>query len=541
MLATGSNIGASSHFLQASWDNIYKNLHNDFVHAVVKVSCRIRDRWAVWVILLFALIARLYSVNAPLTDGGQERQTQVAMIARNLYRDDLNVLYPRMDIFGPDVGYVTLEFPLQPALMAIAYYFVEVQDIVGRLIVIAFSMGSIVFMYWLAKFFLPEWGALLTTGIYALTPMSIYFGRALFPEALLLFFSLGALYFILRWSEEPQKTRYYVWSLVFAATAILVKAPPGVVMLLPLGAVWWVRSKHAMIRRADLYIYFGATILPIALWALWANYIGPSNPGWNPYQLSAIRRWGIPDAWFTPTFYSWMANSLVFVTLTPVVLLLAAGGIVEARRHHLRAVVYAWLVAMIAFVILTPGAQSTHWNYQVPLIPIGALLAGIGVLGLVNNRHARAIWQALIAHRAVAVGLGALVVWGYVVIYAAVFRDAYDIYSRVPVALEVGKIVQNQVPNEGFLLLIQPAMVPTAQAYYMDRKVHPIGLGGPSFLAVPDVDRWRSSGAIGVVAVDTPYGRGTEMIRRNPELLSYLRANYRQVAETEHYMIYSLP
>jgi 4-amino-4-deoxy-L-arabinose transferase-like glycosyltransferase len=430
----------------------------------------LKGRMALWLILLLALATRLYSVNAPLTDGGQERQTQVAMIARNLYRENLNVLYPRMDTSAPEPGYTMLEFPLQSALMAIVYYFVGVQDIVGRLITITFSIASILFMYELAKFFLPERGALLITSIYALTPMSIYFGRTVFPEALLLFFSLGALYFMLRWSEGLQK-RYYWLSLGFAATASLVKAPPGLVMMLPLSAVWWVHWRQALFRRVDFYVYFGAAVLPIALWGIWSTQVGVTDPSWNPYQLSAISRWGIPGAWFTPTFYFWVSRSLVVMALTPLVALLGAVGLLETRRHRLGIVVYMWVIAMIVFVFLTPGAQATHWNYQVPLIPIGALLAGFGVYGLANSQRALGIREALNQHRVVVLMLAVLVLLGYGAIYAVVIRDAYNISKRVPVALEVGKIVQKEIPNEGFLLLIQPAMVATTQAYYMDRKV----------------------------------------------------------------------
>ena len=488
-----------------------------------------------WVVLLVAIAARLYSVGAPLTDGGQERQTQVATIARNLYRENLNVFYPRMDSFAPDPGYVTLEFPLQPTLMAVAYHAFGIHDVIGRLITIAFSMGSVMFMYLLAsRFFLPSNTALAATAVYALTPMSIYFGRAVFPESLLLFFSLGALYFLLRWSEGLQ-WRHYGLSLGFASLAFLVKAPPGLVMILPYAAVWWSRWQRASFRRVDFYAYILLAMVPIVLWAVWSNRIGPPEPGWNPYQLSAIRRWGIPDAWFSAGFYAWMLKSTTVVVLTPLVALLSIVGLAETRRHRLAIVVYAWVAAMIAYVFLTPGAQMSHWNYQVPLIPIGALLAGIGIDSLRGNPRAVAIWQTLIRRPIVLAGLGALIVFGYGIIYAAVIRNAYDIHKRVPFAIEVGKIVQKEVPREGFLLLIQPMMVPATQTYYMDRKVRQL-----KDVSVSEVDRWCQRGAIGIVAVDTPYGSGTELVRKDPELLSYLRKNFRTVVESNRYMIYSL-
>lgn len=493
-----------------------------------------KSRTALWVVLLIALAARLYSVSAPLTDGGHERQTQVATIARNLFRNNLNVLYPQLDSFAPDLGYVALEFPLQSALMAVAYHVLGVHDVIGRLVTIAFSMGSVAFFYLLvSRFFFPSGIALATTAVYALTPMSIFFGRAVFPESLLLFFSLGALYFLFRWAEGLH-WKYYGMSMAFASLAILVKAPPGIVMVLPYAAVWWFHWQYDSFRRPDFYAYFIFVAIPITLWALWSSQIGPPDPGWSPYRLVAIRRWGIPDAWFSPAFYAWVFKSTLLVVLTPLVALLSIIGLAETRRHRFAVVVYAWLIAMVAYIFLTPGAQMSHWNYQVPLIPIGALLAGIGVSGLRNNSRMAVFWQALIRRPAVLSGFVALIVLGYVMIYAAVVRDAYDIHKRVPFAIEVGKIVQKEIPREGFLLLIQPKMVLATQTYYMDRKIRDL-----SDVSIQGVDRWRARGAIGVVAVDTPYASGTDMVRNDPELLSYLRNNFRTVVESDNYMIYS--
>lgn len=316
-----------------------------------------RRRVLLWVVLAISLAVRLYGVGSPLTDGGQERQTQVATIARNLYRENPNVLYPRMD-FVPRF-YAMLEFPLQAAIMATLYHVFGIHDAVGRLVTIAFSLGSIVFMYLVARRFLSEDRAVLAAAVYALTPMSIYFGRAVFPEALLLFFSLGALHFTLEWTRRVRRADYFA-SVAFAAAAFIVKAPPGIVMVLPIAAAWWTRWKRDVFRRVDFYLYFVIAAVPITLWALWSNHIGSGDPGWNAYQISAIRRWGIPDAWFTKEFYTWTSRSVFLAALTPAVAIMAAIGLIEVKQHRLGAVVYAWVLAMVVFILLTPGGQATH-------------------------------------------------------------------------------------------------------------------------------------------------------------------------------------
>jgi 4-amino-4-deoxy-L-arabinose transferase-like glycosyltransferase len=502
-----------------------------------------KSRTALWIVLLVALAARLYLVSAPLTDGGQERQTQVSMIARNLYRENMNILYPRMDIFAPEPGYVMLEFPLQSALMAVVYYIVGIKDIVGRLITIGFSMGSIIFVYLLSQFFLPRKWSLVSSSIYALTPMSIYFGRAVFPEALLMFFSLGSVYFLLRWSEES-KFQYYVWSLIFAAISFLVKAPPGLSMILPLGAIWWIRWRCLLVRRIDFYIYFGLSIIPILLWIYWSTKIGGQDAGWNVYQVSTIDRLGIPGVWFNQIFYLKLFKSLFLVTLTPIVFIFSVVGLVKIKNHRLAVLIYAWAISMVVYVLLTAGAQMSHWNYQVPLIPLGAILATIGIYGMANNQGVISILGELKVNKIIIlgfIGVSGVLAFGYIMIYSAVVREAYNISKRVPYAVEVGKIVQKEMFYDGFVMLIQPMMVATCQTYYMDRKVRVLSNSNDtSPVTVSKMEFWRAKGAIGVVAVDTPYGSGTEIVRSKPDLLAYLRSNYRIVRETDHYLIYSL-
>src|SRR5688572_4535288 len=67
---------------------------------------------ALVLLLLAALVVRLYGVTSPLVDSLHQRQTQTAMVARNLYRDGLKVWMTRYDHMGFDDGYAILEFPL---------------------------------------------------------------------------------------------------------------------------------------------------------------------------------------------------------------------------------------------------------------------------------------------------------------------------------------------------------------------------------------------------------------------------------------------
>lgn len=170
------------------------------------------------------------------------------------------------------------------------------------------------------------------------------------------------------------------------------------------------------------------------------------------------------------------------------------------------------------------------------MIPVGSLLAVIGIPALWSNRYLAWSWHLIAKRRATAAIAAVLIIVGYIAIYAAMVRDAYDPLKRVPFALEVAHIVQQHIPKNGVVALLQTNMVPASQTYYMDRKVLWWEVGS---MTIPNLEKARADGVSGLVIVDTPYGDSTSVVRNNPHLLAYIRSEYRTIIEAEHYLIYA--
>ncbi len=493
-------------------------------------------------LMALAFLVRLYGIELPLTDGGHERQTFVAMIARNLLRDGMNILYPRVDIFGPDhPGYVFYELPLQPWLMAWLYKFFGIHDVIGRLTAVFFSVASIPLMLRLSKLFLHPRFALFATAVYALSPLSIYMGRSVFPEALFMFFALAAFVLLMKWYEHGS-----LWdsaaAFFCAALCFLLKPPPGLVLLLPFVTIWWMRYGNSLLKKWAFYLYFSLMLCPMALWALWGHKWGVKGSLWNPYQMQALKIWGVPDYWFRAEFYTHTFISLVVVALTPAVAVLALYGLKHLRTHRYQILLLSWTVANAAYVILTPLAQCNHWHYQLPLIPLGAIIAGFGLQQLCAKDFAEVRLVGFLRARPFLYATTILiVVSAHLLIYEEMFRVAYNPIRRVPYAFEVADIVQNEFGRDGFLLLIEPNMVPLTQTYLMDRQTLqiPSDLKSP-VLTIDEVEKWRLKGAVGIVAVNTPYGNGVNYIRQNEALTEYLGSYFRPVKESDNYLIWKL-
>ena len=95
---------------------------------------------------------------------------------------------------GP--GLTEMEFPLYPWLIAVCYKLFGVDEVIGRIISFIFSLLSIFFFFKLARYLLPEKGAMIASLFFALSPLVINISNSLQPEGLMfLFYIMAAYYF----------------------------------------------------------------------------------------------------------------------------------------------------------------------------------------------------------------------------------------------------------------------------------------------------------------------------------------------------------
>ncbi|HXP93375.1 MAG TPA: hypothetical protein VN905_07875, partial [Candidatus Binatia bacterium] len=102
-------------------------------------------------ILVLGLALRLYGLHSPVLDHPGWRQGDTAAIARNFATLNLNILYPQVDYDGPRDNYVELELQIVPYLAAIGYKIFGIHEVFGRLISIAFSLGTVAVLYGLGR------------------------------------------------------------------------------------------------------------------------------------------------------------------------------------------------------------------------------------------------------------------------------------------------------------------------------------------------------------------------------------------------------
>jgi len=190
-------------------------------------------RLLLFIILLLALGVRLRGITNPLLDDQGWRQADTASMSLHMLghlTDIPNVFLPQLNYDGVTPQRVELEFPFLPYLLAWTWTLFGWADIWGRLWSVLLSLITVGGVYYLGRKMFTDRVGLLAAIIYALMPLSIYYGRVVMPEPMAQAWSIWALAMIWRWRNSPKDRGLWKIGLLMAG-AILAKLPQ--LMLFP--------------------------------------------------------------------------------------------------------------------------------------------------------------------------------------------------------------------------------------------------------------------------------------------------------------------
>jgi len=193
-------------------------------------------------------VLRLKGLHSPLLDHPGWRQGDTASIARNFVLLNNNVLFPQTNYNGPPPNYVELELQIVPYIAAAFYKLFGVHEIIGRLITIAFSLGTVavvgMFGRWL---FSSVTAGLLGAFFFATFPGSVYYGRTFTPDTTMVFFLTAALYVVTRLllEDEAFNQRSLARATALLTAAFLAK-PVAVAGIIPVIGVIWERVRRGI-------------------------------------------------------------------------------------------------------------------------------------------------------------------------------------------------------------------------------------------------------------------------------------------------------
>lgn len=477
-----------------------------------------------------ALALRLLYITAPLLDAHRWRQVDTASVARTFYEERFNPFRPEVN-WGGAHGAVESEFPLLPALAAILYTVFGPDEIWGRLIVVAFSLGSVWLTYVLARDLLDHAGGLAAATLVAVSPAAVFYGRAFMPDSLMIFFSLAALVAIIRHATTGA-TRPLVVASYSLALTILVKLP-GILVLAPIGAVLWrVKGWQALADRR-LWLALGIPVLVATAW-YWHAYqiyqqtgltfgvIGTTKtyPAFMAASAwpTAFSKWSTLELLTSRPLYDVMLSRLYFLHLTPAGFALALAGFLLWRAQQWHLVVDAWLAAMVAFILVAGAGHMGHDYYQLPLVPICALYFAAAARPLFDAGWiAAAVGPGPVPRVGVALVVGVVAAMGFW--HSAVIARHFRPAAQDLRILRAGEAIARAASEPGLVVVVDD-----------------YGVNSPMLLYFAHAKGWSlDADTVTASVVRTLEGQGARYFastrwstvrRRQPDLVAYLQTRH---------------
>ncbi len=416
-------------------------------------------------ILILGLMLRLYKIESPIADWHSWRQADTASVTRNFIKEGFNPFWPKYDDMSgvaerpiPNPGRLRfVEFPIYNIAVYPFYLLFGVDERLHRLISVIFSLGSLVFLYLLAKKYLGIVVALVSSLVFATLPFNVFFSRTTLPEPTFVFFSLGMMYFVDRWIwEEGDKRGRTWWALVFTWAAFLIK-PWAIFFVLPLiysalkkqGKIWPIPLKYLN------FVLLG--ILPFIFWRAWILQTPEGIPASN-WLLNG------DEIRFRPSFWWWIISERIGREILGVTgsFLFFLGFLLRPRNGNFFFHIFA-LSFFLYFIIFATG-NVRHDYYQFIFVPVASIFVAVGFINLIKgiSGFVPRIFTIILA--LIFLPLSIYFTWTQV-------KELYKINN--PPIIEAGIFADKILPKEA--LVLAPYNGDNAFLYHINRPGFPVG------------------------------------------------------------------
>jgi len=315
------------------------------------------------------------------------RQADTASIAHHFYVNGFNILYPQIFWGGNGPGYVETEFQLYSYIVSVLYYFLGEHYWLGKFISLFFSTFAWLLFFPFAQRVLGDkrmatWALLFLV----FSPLYLRYSVAFMPEATVMLFYIGALYFFINWASSLSKS-HLVFSALCTSLAILVKPTSihiGLLFALIALHKWGVN----ILRRREVWFSSFLALMPGILWYLHARNIYLTYGNTFGLLSGGDSKFGKIGVWLGPHLYYHLAYlDSKWVLGYGLIFFFLAGAMVAIRkREELRLIIFG--VATVGFYyLIVPRYAHEEWGiqYHVYMLPFAALAAGLGVEWIFNK------------------------------------------------------------------------------------------------------------------------------------------------------------
>jgi hypothetical protein len=430
----------------------------------------VRSRFDPWlgIALACGLALRLLYFTAPYADAHRWRQIENLAVAWNFENGSMNPFYPEAIWGGLKDSYVEMELPLVPYTLAVAWKLFGERDAYGRVIGIVCSLVLVGTMYALGRQLYSRAVGRGAALLMAISPTAVFFGRVPMTDTPMITCSALAILGYAKYFDTGSRG----WAVVGAVAAMgawLLKIP-SLLILGPIAILAWQARGWRLITDR---LFIGGLVLAFAGTAAWYVHAlrlyeatgwtvgiwhhAGEHPKWIAVTSgtpSAFSLWSTRELLMNPQFYDRMVDRAWHIHFTPFGVAGLLVGLMLALRRPRGLVALTWFAAALSFVLVVGGGNFWHEYYQLPVIPAGAMLFGMGAEPLFRTREEdMPTWRPwyMRGARALIILVLALGAFAYSSAVRGFFRpDNLDIAS-----VEAGRAMRAHVPPGDGVIVVE--------------------------------------------------------------------------------------
>lgn len=344
--------------------------------------------------MAIALALRLKGIHDPILDHPGWRQGDTASIARNFFRLQYNIMYPQTTYNGAPPNYVELELQIVPFMAATLYKLFGLHEVFGRLVSIAFSLGTIVVIGFFGRWlFTSSLAGLIGAFFFAVYPGSAYYGRTFTPDTAMVFFLTAALYAVTRFLLENERMEPRALARVSALLTFAYLAKPvAVAGFVPVLCAAWDRVRSGLSTRVTAL----AVLLIVPLLILWLyDRRVASYAEWH-WASGITRLHVLPSLQASltsaPAFLEKCTEFRVALGMLRETMLGTAGFWLAVASFvalpwiaaRSRTMLWGWLAAGLVYVFVVVTVERVDY-YMLLLVPLSALMTGGALAAYVRS------------------------------------------------------------------------------------------------------------------------------------------------------------
>lgn len=280
------------------------------------------------------------------------------------------------------------QMPILPWLFVILWKIFGVRLWIARLVIIAFSLGSIPLLYLIVKKLSNNKSlSLLSSLLLSLMPLGVFFGRNIQPESPALFLLLLYIYFGLKWFDDFN-LKFAVYSGLSLCFSMLFKFTflIGVIPLLGFFPFNKLKDRNLRSKAIKSALCFLFCLLPIFIWVYVEKMSfvketltsGGTIQRINIFEIFSLSYWKdniqIINSYLNDNYTLW------YFTLFLIGFILS----LFRPKEKLSRFILFFTAALIPYWILLSDYARQHSYYQMPFLPLIVISGAYGINQLSN-------------------------------------------------------------------------------------------------------------------------------------------------------------